>query len=284
MRVATVAGRLSLVRDGRVTDVEKASDGLFGHDPQAVYERWSEFRAWAATATLTPDADLDAPVLDVSLLGPPTPAPRQVFAVGLNYADHAAETGFALAETEPPIFTKFPSCVTGPYGTVALPPGGHTDWEVELVVVIGKAAHHISPEDALDHVAGYTVGQDLSERTLQLASAPPQFSLGKSFPGFAPMGPWLVTLDELADPLDLGLECLVNGETVQSARTSAQIFPVRELLARLSRTVTLLPGDVVFTGTPAGVALGRDPQCWLRPGDRLTSRIEGIGEMEQVFA
>jgi 2-keto-4-pentenoate hydratase/2-oxohepta-3-ene-1,7-dioic acid hydratase in catechol pathway len=278
MHVATVDGRLSLVRDGRVTDVEKASDGLFGPDPQAVYERWAGFRDWAAGVTVEGGAELEP-----RLLGSPVPAPRQVFAVGLNYADHAAETGFALAETEPPIFTKFPSSVTGPFGTVALPPGGHTDWEVELVVVIGKAAHRIEPDEALDHVAGYTVGQDLSERTLQMASAPPQFSLGKSFPGFAPMGPWLVTLDEIADPLDLGLECLVNGETVQQARTSAQIFGVPDLLARLSRTVTLLPGDVVFTGTPAGVAMGRDPQPWLRPGDRLTSRIEGIGEMEQVF-
>jgi len=278
MRIATVDGRVGIVRDGRVTDVRTASGGLFAGDPQEIYERWSEFRAWADA--LVPGEETD---LDPGLLGAPAPAPRQVFAIGLNYREHAAESGFGVPDTEPPIFTKFASSITGPSGTIALPPGGHTDWEVELVAVIGRAAHRIRPEEALDHVAGYTVGQDLSERRLQLASTPPQFSLGKSFPGFAPMGPWLVTLDEFADPLDLGLECLVNGETVQRARTSEQIFPLPELLARLSRAVTLLPGDVVFTGTPAGVALGRDPQCWLRPGDRLTSRIEGIGEMEHVF-
>lgn len=182
------------------------------------------------------------------------------------------------------MFTKFPSCITGPYGDIELPPGGHVDWEVELVAVIGRHAHRVPAARALEHVAGYAVGQDISERVLQLAAAPPQFSLGKSLPGFGPAGPWLVTLDEFADSGDLALGCETNGEPVQSSRTSQLIFGVPALVASLSATLPLLPGDVIFTGTPAGVGLGRNPQRWLADGDVLTSHIEGIGEMRHRFA
>jgi 2-keto-4-pentenoate hydratase/2-oxohepta-3-ene-1,7-dioic acid hydratase in catechol pathway len=277
MRIANAAGRLTLRRDGVDTDVERASDGLFAADPQAVFERWDEFRAWAELA----DADAAPSVTNADALGAPAPRPRQVFAIGLNYRQHAAESGHAVPE-QPPVFTKYPCSLTGPSGDIALP-DGQVDWEVELVVVIGRRAHQVAAEDGWSYVAGLTVGQDISERVRQLAGPVPQFSLAKSFPGFGPVGPELVTPDEFADPDDLELGCLVNGEVVQKGRTSDLIFPVPDLIARLSAVVTLLPGDVVFTGTPAGVGLGRTPQRFLAPGDKLTSYIEGIGVMRHRF-
>jgi len=167
--------------------------------------------------------------------------------------------------------------------TVTLAPGGHTDWEIELVVVIGRRAVNVQVDDAWSHVAGLTAGQDLSERVSQLAGPAPQFSLGKSFPGFAPLGPWVVTVDEFTDPDDLGLSCAIDGETVQDGRTRDLLFPIRQLIAGLSAVTALEPGDIVFTGTPPGVGLGRDPQRWLQPGEVLTSHIEGIGELRQSF-
>jgi 2-keto-4-pentenoate hydratase/2-oxohepta-3-ene-1,7-dioic acid hydratase in catechol pathway len=278
VRIANLSGRLNLITDGRAVDVERASGGLFAADPQAVYERWQEFRDWAAAAEL-PEGAAFSP----ADLGAPAPAPRQVVAAGLNYRDHAAEAGLALPDDMPPVFTKFASSITGPVTDVALPPGGHTDWEVELVLIIGARAHRVAEEAAWGHVAGLAVGQDISERKLQLAGPAPQFSLGKSYPGFAPIGPWLVTPDEFDNPDDLELTCSVNGEPMQKSRTRELIFPVADLVARLSAVVPLLPGDVVFTGTPAGVGLGRDPQRWLAPGDELVSSIEGIGELRQRF-
>ncbi|MGW2173347.1 fumarylacetoacetate hydrolase family protein [Streptomyces sp. NPDC001705] len=278
MRIANLFGRLVLVVDGLAVDVEEASGGRFTADPQAVYERWEEFRQWVAQASLP-----EGSALDPARLGAPVPAPRQIVAAGLNYRDHAAESGFALPDTMPPVFTKFATSITGPVTEVTLPPGGHTDWEIELVVVIGTRAHHVCAKDAWGYVAGLTVGQDISERITQLEGPSPQFSLGKSFPGFAPIGPWVVTPDAFDDPDDLGLRCTVNGEEVQKSRTGDLIFSVPELIARLSSVIPLLPGDLVFTGTPAGVGLGRDPQRWLAPGDELVSTIEGIGELRQRF-
>ncbi|MFG3133284.1 fumarylacetoacetate hydrolase family protein [Streptomyces tendae] len=278
MRIANLSGRLVLIVDGLAVDVEKASGGRFTADPQAVYERWEEFRHWAAQARLPQGSPFEP-----ARLGAPVPAPRQIVAAGLNYRDHAAESGLAVPDTMPPVFTKFATSITGPVTEVSLPPGGHTDWEIELVLVIGSRAHRVTAETAWDHVAGLTVGQDISERITQLEGPAPQFSLGKSFPGFAPIGPWLVTPDALDDPDDLGLRCTVNGEEVQKSRTSDLIFSVPELVARLSSVVPLLPGDVIFTGTPAGVGLGRTPQRWLAPGDELVSTIEGIGELRQRF-
>ena len=282
MRIANYGGRLAIVTGDPghevAFDVEKNSTGRFGSQPQAVYEDWDAFTSWAASARL----EGGAPIRPEGL-GSPVPAPRQVFGIGLNYRDHAAESGLPVPEGEPPVFTKFPSCITGPYGDIELPPDGHTDWEVELVAVIGRRAHRVPVENALEHVAGYAVGQDISERVLQLAAQPPQFSMGKSLPGFGPVGPWLVTLDDLADPGDLALGCAINGEPVQSSRTSQLIFSVQALVANLSASVVLLPGDVIFTGTPSGVGLGRNPQRWLVDGDVLTSYIEGIGEMRHRF-
>jgi 2-keto-4-pentenoate hydratase/2-oxohepta-3-ene-1,7-dioic acid hydratase in catechol pathway len=267
-----------VVTADRAVDVQKASGDLFSSDPQAVYSRWAEFRAWAD------QADLGGGVpFDPADLGAPSPAPRQLLAIGLNYREHVAEAGFTTPEGMPPVFTKYATSITGPVTEVALPEGGHTDWEVELVVVIGRDAYRVSEADAWSHVAGLTVGQDISERVIQMAGPAPQFSLGKSCPGFAPMGPWLVTPDEFDNPDDLELTCAINGEEVQRGRTRHLIFSVPALIAKLSGVLPLLPGDVIFTGTPAGVGLGRSPQRWLAAGDELVSVIQGIGELRQRF-
>lgn len=277
MRVANVGGRVALVNQGRMVDVEKLSEGRFGPDPQSVYADWAAFRAWARAAEL-PAGDAYHP----TALGPPAPAPRQVFAIGLNYRDHATESGFQVPE-DLAVFTKFPASFIGPYAEIELPARGNTDWEVELVAVLGQRAERVAPADAWGCVAGLTVGQDLSERITQTRGEAPQFSLAKSFPGFSPTGPWLVTVDEFDDPTDLELGCLVNGVQVQRASTRDLIRDLPELISRLSHVLPLLPGDVVFTGTPAGVGFSRSPQRFLSPGDELVSYVEGIGEMRHRF-
>ena len=275
MRIGNLAGRLIILTDNGALDVARASAGRFGPEPQAIYPQWREFLAWAADVS-----DAGAELYELESLRAPAPAPRQSFGIGLNYRDHVAESGFAVPD-QPSVFTKFPSCLTGPFSDVVLPAGGHTDWEVELVAVIGTTARNVSAADAWSHVAGLTVGQDISERISQLAGSPPQFSLGKSFPGFGPTGPWLVTIDEFANPDDLELGCSVNGDQMQKARTSYMIISVPQLIAKMSAVVTLLPGDIIFTGTPAGVGMGREPQRWLAPGDEIVSYVEGIGELRQ---
>jgi 2-keto-4-pentenoate hydratase/2-oxohepta-3-ene-1,7-dioic acid hydratase in catechol pathway len=280
MRLANLHGRATLVAtETRGIDVATASAGRFGPGLSAVYDDWDEFVRWACAQDLT----AATVSLDRAALGCPSPEPRQVFAIGLNYRDHAAEAGLGVPEGMPPVFTKFPTCLTGPDTEVVLPSGGHTDWEVELVVVIGRRAHHVSESDAWDHVAGLAVGQDISERIGQLAGPAPQFSFGKSHPGFGPVGPWLVTPDEVSDRDDLELGCSIDGDVVQKSRTSELVHPVGELVAALSAGPPLLPGDVVFTGTPAGVGLARRPPRYLQPGDTLTTWIEGIGELRQTF-
>ncbi|MEV7389171.1 fumarylacetoacetate hydrolase family protein [Streptomyces sp. NPDC091215] len=277
MYLANLAGRLHLVTDARAVDVADASDGRFAPDPQEIYAHWADFRAWAQEADLPEGRPYDR-----GELGSPVPAPSQLVAVGLNYRDHATETGYAVPEGLPPVFTKFTSSLTGPYTTVRLPEGD-VDWEVELAVVIGRTTSHITEAEAWDHIAGYTVAQDLSERVLQMSGPAPQFSLGKSHAGFTPLGPWLVTPDELPDPADLRLTTQVNGETVQDGNTRDLIFPIPTLIARLAQVLTLRPGDVILTGTPAGVGMGRTPPRYLAAGDTLTTRIEGIGSLEQRF-
>ena len=280
MRIANVDGRaVLLTTDTSGIDVAVASAGKFGPQLPSIYDDWDSFRAWAEEQT-----DLPADVhFRRDQLGSPSPAPRQIVAIGLNYSAHAAESGFEAPTGLPPTFTKFVSSLAGPDCDVVLPPGGHTDWEVELVAVIGRTARNVAEADAWEHVAGVAVGQDISERVSQLAGPAPQFSLGKSFPNFAPVGPWLVTPDSLPDRDDLALGCSVDGETVQDGRTRDLIVPVARLVAELSRTLTLFPGDIVFTGTPAGVGVGRTPQRFLQPGETLVSWIEGIGELHQTF-
>ena len=280
MRLANVDGRAVLVTaDDQGIDVALASEGKFGPDLGSVYEEWSGFSAWAEA--LPESAEVMS--FARSQLGSPSPTPRQIVAIGLNYRAHAAESGFAVPDSLPPTFTKFVSALAGPDVTVTLPSGGHTDWEVELVLVIGRIAKNVDANDAWDYVAGVCVGQDISERVSQLRGPAPQFSLGKSFPNFAPVGPWLVTPDALPNRDDLALRSEIDGQVMQSGRTRDLIFPVSELVSRLSETITLYPGDLIFTGTPEGVGLGREPQRWLQPGETLVSSVEGIGEIRQLF-
>lgn len=281
MRIANVGGRAKLiVGEHQALDVGTASGGRFGPDLPALYERWDQFAAWAAGVNEDTNASSLEP-FSPSLAGPPSPAPRQVFAVALNYRDHAKESGLSAPDA-PLFFTKFVSAFSGPVTEVVLPEG-RVDWECELVAVMSRPARQVPAAEAWSHVAGVTVGQDISERVMQRSGPAPQFSLAKSHAGFAPTGPVLVTVDELGDPDDLAIGCEVNGVAMQSARTADMIFPVPALIEYLSQVVTLLPGDVIFTGTPPGVGMGRDPQVFLRPGDRLVSRIAGIGELQQTF-
>ncbi len=279
MRLANVDGRaVLLTADDRGIDVAKASDGEFGPDLAAVYDSWDGFRAWADGAIEGPETAFTR-----TQLGSPSPVPRQIVAIGLNYKEHAAESGFEPPDRLPPTFTKFVSSLTGPDAEVVIPAGGNVDWEVELVAVIGRSASRVPEGDAWAHVAGVSIGQDISERVSQLAGPAPQFSLGKSFPNFAPVGPWLVTPDALPNRDDLGLSSAIDGETMQDGRTRDLIFPVAKLVAELSLIITLYPGDIIFTGTPAGVGVARTPKRFLQPGEALVSWIEGIGEMRQTF-
>ena len=273
-------GRLVLVAGQTAVDASGASGGKWPADPLHALASWPDLRSWAERPGAI-DWSRGQPVTG-GVLGPPVPHPRQVFAVGLNYRPHAEEAGLALP-SEPLVFTKFPTCICGPLAEVTLP-ADTVDWEVELVVVIGTGGYQIGGDRAWDAIAGVTVGQDLSERALQHQGSPPQFSLAKSFPGFGPIGPVAVTADELPDPDDLALECSLDGEIVQSARTSMMIFKVGELVAYISGICPLLPGDLIFTGTPAGVGGHRTPPRYLRPGQELVSRIEGVGEIRQRLA
>jgi 2,4-diketo-3-deoxy-L-fuconate hydrolase len=276
MRVGNLFNRLTLFTGQGAVDVEQASGGRFDADPQAVYHRWDEFTEWAAWNQNSGEAR----PFDVKDLGAPAPRPRQVFAIGVNYPAHAEEGG-ANVPASLVVFTKWPSSFTGPVGDIALA-GDRVDWEAELVAVIGKQADNVPMEQGWDYIAGLTVGQDITERTMQFQGPFPQWGLGKSFRGFSPSGPWLVTPDGFADPADLEIGCTVNGQEMQKARTSNMVFPVPTLVAELSKVVSLAPGDVIFTGTPAGVGV-RKPPGFLAPGDELVTRIEGIGELRHRF-
>lgn len=277
MRFGNLAGRLTVfVGDGAV-DATVASHGRFGPDPCAAFVDWSAFAAWARG--LSPD---DAQPFRHQDLGPCVPVPRQIFGIGLNYRAHAAEAGSRITEDFPLVFTKFPTSLAGPDTVVSLPDGDN-DYEAELVVVVGRRAEHVAADDAWNHVAGVTVGQDLTERRLQMAGPAPQFSMAKSYPGFAPIGPWIVTTDEFTDPDDLELWCSLDGKCVQHTRTSDLIFSVPRLIALLSGVTPLLPGDLLFTGTPSGVGMGRRPPQYLRAGQTLVTAVTGLGEIRQTF-
>jgi 2,4-didehydro-3-deoxy-L-rhamnonate hydrolase len=276
MRFANHNGRLGLVVDGGIVDVADASGGALPSRPAEALTRWDEVLRWAGSAD-----QAAARPFDERELGAPSPEPGQVFAIGLNYAPHAAESGFTVP-SHPFVFTKTTAALAGPFGELPLP-SATIDWEVELVAVIGRTADTVRAEDAWAHIAGLTVGQDFSDREVQnRLGANSQPTLGKSRPGFAPTGPYLVTPDEFADPDDIPLSCVINGETVQSARTSELIFGVPRLVEYLSAVLPLQPGDLIFTGTPAGVGIGRTPAVYLRPGDVVETTVDGIGTIRQV--
>jgi 2-keto-4-pentenoate hydratase/2-oxohepta-3-ene-1,7-dioic acid hydratase in catechol pathway len=223
----------------------------------------------------------DLPVIEASgRIGPCLAWVPNFIAIGLNYAQHAAETG-AKEPEEPIIFSKATSSLSGPNDPVPLPRGStKADWEVELGVIIGRDTLYVSEEDALDHVAGYCVINDVSERAFQIERGG-QWIKGKSAPGFGPIGPWLVTADEVPDPQSLDLSLALNGETVQSSNTSDMIFGVAEIVSYLSRFMLLRAGDIIATGTPSGVGLGMSPQRFLKPGDVMELTIEGLGHQRQ---
>jgi 2,4-didehydro-3-deoxy-L-rhamnonate hydrolase len=207
--------------------------------------------------------------------------PQKFIAIGLNYADHAAESGMALPK-EPVVFTKQVNCISGPNDIVTLPPKSKKgDWEVELGVIIGTKAKNIKKADALKYVAGYCTVNDLSEREFQ-AERSGQWTKGKSYDTFGPIGPWLVTADEVKDPQNLNMWLELNGKRVQTGNTSTMVFGVAKIVSHLSEFFTLMPGDIITTGTPPGVGMGMKPPKYLKPGDKMKIWIEGLGEQNQV--
>ena len=278
MRFANRAGRAFVMKgDGSGWDLEKESSGRFSSDPMQIWARHGEIREWLDGIDGTTDEAVRAEDLDA-----PVPVPPAIIAIGLNYAEHARETGFEPPTELPPIFAKFPSSITGAHGDVVLP-DGNVDWEVEVVAVVGSQMHHVAEEDVLAHLAGLTIGQDLSERARQFSGPAPQFGLAKSFPGFAPIGPWVVSLDEFDDPNDIRLGCSIDGDVVQSGTTAGLIFSISRSIAELSKVLVLRPGDLVFTGTPDGVGMGLQPPRFLQRGEVLETWVEGIGRMSHRF-
>ncbi len=278
MRVANVDGRAMIVLDEGLIDVHEASRGRFSSRPEALLDRLDEVRAWLVGDQ--PTVTTSVRMLDLATsasLGPVVDAPSQVFAVGLNYQTHAAEMGLA-PPSQPMIFAKFASSLAGATATFGLP-GTRVDWEAELVVVIGRGGRDLNPATAMAAVAGYCVGQDLSDRDLQMAGITPQFSLGKSYRNFAPVGPWITTTDEVADPQDLRIQCSVNGRTYQDSTTRDMVFSVNDIVTYISRVCELRPGDLIFTGSPHGVGQGQRPPVFLRSGDEVVTTITGLGTL-----
>lgn len=207
----------------------------------------------------------------------PIPRPGKVICIGLNYRDHAEESGLPIP-TEPVVFNKFSQCVVGPDENVVLPAAStQVDYEAELVMVIGKRGKRISKQDAWSHIAGYTIGNDVSARDWQIGRPGGQWLLGKTPDTFAPLGPWLVTADEVGDARELRIQLRLNGRTMQDSSTKELIFGMDEIIAHLSQITTLEPGDVIFTGTPPGVGMARKPPVFLQPGDVMEVEIEGFG-------
>jgi 2-keto-4-pentenoate hydratase/2-oxohepta-3-ene-1,7-dioic acid hydratase in catechol pathway len=212
----------------------------------------------------------------VKLLAP-VPAPPRIFGIGVNYAEHAAESG-TQTQKAPTVFIVMSSSVVGPGAEVILPKASSmVDYEAELAVVIGKPGYQVKNDQAMDHVFGYTIMNDVSARDVQRATT--QWSLGKSFPTFAPMGPWVVSKDEIADPHALNISLTIGGEKLQNSNTSLLIFKIPELSEYISGITPLQVGDIISTGTPAGVGMGRTPPRWLKPGEEMVIEIQGIGEL-----
>jgi 2-keto-4-pentenoate hydratase/2-oxohepta-3-ene-1,7-dioic acid hydratase in catechol pathway len=267
---------VSLLEDGSLVDLSPLTGDLDG----AFLGSGGLERARAAVE----QGDLPALDADGERIGPPVARPGKVVCIGLNYRDHAEETGAPLP-AEPVVFLKAADTVVGPDDQVLIPRGSQkTDYEVELAVVIGRRARYLTaPEEADACIAGYAVANDVSEREFQLERGG-QWDKGKSCETFSPLGPWLVTPDELGDPQRLGLRTWVNGELRQDGSTKDMVFGVRHLVWYLSQFMVLEPGDVIDTGTPAGVALGRPDQPYLRPGDLVELEVDGLGRQRQRFA
>lgn len=283
MRIANVNKRATLIteigEELQGVDIEKASKGQFPSNTRELLPQLDGLKSWLE------DNDVASDSFPVSWesLGSPITDPRQIFAIGMNYHAHAEEVSIAAPEV-PAVFTKFATSLSGARKAIQLS-SDSVDWEIELVAIIGRGGRNITKDDALNHIAGYAVGQDLSDRALQFAaSSSPQFSLGKSYAGFAPVGPWMTTSDEVVDPGQLKMRCNVGEEVLQDGSTSNLIFDIPTLVEHLSSVVELTPGDLIFTGTPDGVGFGRNPKRYLRKGEELVSTIEGLGEIKQLFS
>jgi len=266
--------RLAAVRDNQYVDLCEADPSLPASMKEllALGSEGLE-RARAAAAQGQP---FDSQ--GVRLLAP-VPDPQKIICIGLNYADHAAETGATVGD-EPVIFNKFPTTLRADGDEIVLPrESDKVDYEAELVVVIGRGGKHIPREQALEHVAGYTIGNDVSARDWQKHKPGGQWLLGKSFDSFAPCGPYLVTADEVGDAGQLDIQLRLNGQVMQDSNTRQLIFPIDYLVSYLSSVVTLLPGDLIYTGTPPGVGAARTPRVFLQPGDRVEVEIEKLGRL-----
>jgi 2-keto-4-pentenoate hydratase/2-oxohepta-3-ene-1,7-dioic acid hydratase in catechol pathway len=294
--------RIGIVQDAEIIDVDLAARALniipheqmldlLDHYGQGMRElnaildkaggrRFSEVKTFTEIGAVHNLSDIQ--------LAAPIPRPRKnIMCLGWNYAEHAKETALirgqeAKAPEYPVIFTKAPTTVNSPYGNIIIDPqvSEEIDWEVELAVIIGNGGKNISEEDALSHVFGYTVLNDVSARDLQ--SRHKQFFKGKSIDGYCPMGPWIVTADEIQDPQQLEVRLRVNGITKQEGNTSMMVFPIRTIIAILSQGMTLEPGDIIATGTPSGVGFARNPPEFLKAGDVMETEVEGIGILRNV--
>lgn len=266
--LAHVAGRAALVAGVDYYDIARISNGALGTDPMTLVDKGPELSALSARLSdHSPDGTLEGARLDA-----PIPRPGKVFGIGLNYSDHAAEGGLEVPDN-PLVFAKFPNCIAGPFADVELR-SDRCDYEGEVVVVMGRRAKDVSPDSAWDYIFGVTAGQDISDRAVQMASKPPHFDLGKSFDTFGPIGPVVVSPDSLPDRDAISVRTLVNGEVRQDSTTSKLIFSIPTLVHYLSRITTLEPGDLIFTGTPAGV--GMPQKKWLTHGDVITTEVGGF--------
>lgn len=281
MRLATIVEngvhRIAAVVDDRVIDLA-ALDPSISTDMRAFLEAGPEVWQRAEAIAQSEDAQASARPLDQVRLAAPVPNPSKIVAIGQNYLDHVKEQG-ATPPDRPIVFAKFPTTVIGPGDAIRWDPGltQKVDWEVELAVVIGRKARRVSEADAYDYVFGYTIANDVSARDLQFGDG--QWVRGKSLDTFCPLGPWIVTRDEIPEPHGLPIRCLVNGEVMQDSSTDQLIFRVPYLISYLSQAFTLLPGDIVLTGTPPGVGAFRKPPRFLGEGDVVTVEIDGIGSM-----
>ena len=280
MRIASVAGRAVVVRDDGFVDVALASEGTLPSETLALVAQIDRLTSWYSPEVALTEEIAAADLALDSRIGPVVTSPSQVFAIGLNYRTHALEMGL-VTPPKPMVFTKFPSCLTSATSTFSLF-SDEVDWEAELVVVIGSGGRDLTVEEAPGAIAGYCVGQDISNRALQLLGSPAQFSLGKSHRNYGPVGPWITTADEIPDPNDLAISCSVNDILYQDASTSDMIFSVFQIVAYLSTVCELHPGALIFTGSPAGVGQGHRPPIFLRSGDVVATTIERLGSLRNV--
>lgn len=283
MRLVTfehpAGSRIGVVRDESLVDLHE-TDAALPTDMMSLLAMGDEGLVRAKAAA---ERGQSRPLADVRLLAP-VPNPQKILCVGANYADHAAESGMDVP-SEPIIFSKPPTALCGPGDTILLPKiGAKVDYEAELVVVIGKRGKNISQAQAMQHVAGYCCGHDVSARDWQKGKPGGQWTLGKGFDTFAPLGPQLVTSDEVGDPNNLCVQFRLNGETMQDSSTSQFIFKVDFLIAYISNVMTLMPGDLLYTGTPPGVGMARKPPVFLKDGDSVEVEIERLGVLQNSVA